>query len=414
MQQSLTGVTPYQEIVTKFGTPVWIYNAAIIERQIMALRAFDVVRYAQKANSNIHILKLMKSHGVHVDAVSKGELERALLAGYTTDELVLTTDLLDRKTLDYVVEELITVNAGSIDMLRQVGERSRHHKVWIRVNPGFGHGHSPKVNTGGENSKHGIWHSDLDQAIDVIDHYNLDLKGVHMHIGSGVDYGHLQRVGQSMVDIIKTYHLDVSSISAGGGLSIPYRSSDHAIDVHHYFQIWDLARRDIEQYLGHRVTLEIEPGRYLVAQSGELVGEVRAVKTTGSGNQQVNYALIDVGFNELIRPAMYGSYHRLSAMGPDFKPLQSPLLIPTVVAGPVCESCDVFTQGENGELKPQNLPPLNVGDYIVIHDAGAYGASMSSNYNSRPLCPEFMIGRDSEALLIRRPQTISQLLDLEL
>ena len=390
-------------VVREFGTPVWVYDAAIIRERIAHLSAFDVVRFAQKANSNIHILRLMREAGVSVDAVSMGEIQRAFAAGFTRDEIVFTADLMDRATLEYVVEHNITVNAGSIDMLSQLGKLHRGHKVWIRINPGFGHGHSPKTNTGGENSKHGIWHADGARALAVIKEYGLELVGVHMHIGSGVDYGHLELVCDAMVSFIKSEGVDVGAISAGGGLSVPYRSGEEPIDPAHYFSIWDTARKKLENHLGHAVKLEIEPGRYLVAESGKLITEVRAVKDMGS----LHYVLVDAGFTELVRPAMYGSYHEITTLTPC-----EGASIPTVVAGPLCESGDVFTQEEGGVVVTRDLPPVTVGDYLVFHTAGAYGASMSSNYNSRPYCAEAIMD-GSDVKLIRRRQRIEELLSLE-
>ncbi|VFT67751.1 diaminopimelate decarboxylase [Escherichia coli] len=181
----------------EFGCPVWVYDAQIIRRQIAALKQFDVVRFAQKACSNIHILRLMREKGVKVDSVSLGEIERALAAGYNPqthpDDIVFTADVIDQATLERVNELQIPVNAGSVDMLDQLGQVSPGHRVWLRVNPGFGHGHSQKTNTGGENSKHGIWYTDLPAALDVIQRHHLQLVGIHMHIGSGVDYAHLEQ-----------------------------------------------------------------------------------------------------------------------------------------------------------------------------------------------------------------------------
>ncbi|SUF99377.1 diaminopimelate decarboxylase [Salmonella enterica subsp. enterica serovar Hartford] len=136
----------------EFGCPVWVYDAHIIRRQIAALQQFDVVRFAQKACSNIHILRLMRAQGVKVDSVSLGEIERALAAGYDPqtcpDDIVFTADVIDAATLARVSELHIPVNAGSVDMLTQLGQVSPGHRVWLRVNPGFGHGHSQKTNTG--------------------------------------------------------------------------------------------------------------------------------------------------------------------------------------------------------------------------------------------------------------------------
>ncbi|MEN6081365.1 diaminopimelate decarboxylase [Chromobacterium piscinae] len=398
------------DIARRHGTPLWIYDAGAILQRIAQLKAFDTIRYAQKANSNTHILRLMRAEGVKVDAVSLGEIERALAAGYRGGgedaDIVFTADVLDRPTLARVVAERIPVNAGSIDMLRQLGEAAPGHPVWLRINPGFGHGHSQKTNTGGENSKHGIWHGDLDEALKAIRQFKLRLVGVHMHIGSGVDYGHLEQVCGAMVDLVAKLDCDIEAISAGGGLSIPYRDGEPRIDTGHYFQLWDAARQRIAERLGHPVRLEIEPGRFLVAESGALLAEVRAVKNMGSRH----FALVDAGFNDLMRPSLYGSYHHITVLDADGN--EKTGAVDTVVAGPLCESGDVFTQQEGGTVETRPLPPATVGDLMVFHDAGAYGASMSSNYNSRPLLAEVLVD-GGEPKLIRRRQTMAELLALE-
>ena len=398
------------------GTPLWVYDAATIERQVAALRSFDVIRFAQKANSNTHILRLMKRCGVAVDSVSLGEIERALAAGFKPGEhnghaeIVFTADLLDRTTLARVAELGVPVNCGSIDMLDQLGAVSPGHPVWLRINPGFGHGHSNKTNTGGEHSKHGIWHTELPHALDKVRANGLKLVGLHMHIGSGVDYSHLQEVCGAMVALVRTVKaqgMDLQAISSGGGLSIPYQAGEPQIDTAHYFSLWDAARQEIAALLGHPVALEIEPGRYLVAESGVLVAEVRAVKNQGSAR----FVLVDAGFSDLMRPAMYGSYHGMELIHADGSPATGPSF-DTVVGGPLCESGDVFTQGEGGVVLTRALPQAQVGDLLVIHDTGAYGASMSSNYNTRPLIPEVLV-ENGVPRLIRRKQTVAELLALE-
>jgi diaminopimelate decarboxylase len=279
----------------------------------------------------------------------------------------------------------------------------------LRINPGFGHGHSNKTNTGGEHSKHGIWHTDLALACERVRANGLSLQGLHMHIGSGVDYAHLQEVCGAMVDLVKCVQaqgLDVKAISAGGGLSIPYRAEDATIDTAHYFQLWNAARNEIAALLGHPVTLEIEPGRYLVAESGVLVTEIRAVKNQGTQP----FTLVDAGFTELVRPAMYGSHHEMEIIHTN--PATGEL-VDTVVAGPLCESGDVFTQEEGGVVLRRSLPQAQVGDLLVLHDTGAYGSSMSSNYNTRPLIPEVLI-ENGQPRLIRRRQTVAELLALEI
>ena len=411
-------------LAEQYGTPLWVYDAATIQERIAQLSAFDTVRFAQKACSNIHILRLMRAHGVKVDAVSRGEILRALAAGYQTahtahtghatpgaaSDIVFTADLLDATTLATVVEHRVPVNAGSIDMLHQLGISSPGHPVWLRINPGFGHGHSNKTNTGGEHSKHGIWHTDLQAALQAVADNQLQLVGLHMHIGSGVDYGHLEQVCGAMVDLVAATRAaghDLQAISAGGGLSIPYRDGDARIDTTHYFGLWDAARRKAQEIVGHALHLELEPGRFLVAESGVLLGEVRAVKNAGHNH----FVLVDTGFNELMRPAMYGSWHGMHVQRRGQGVL--PSVRDSVVAGPLCESGDVFTQGDGGVVLPRPLGDAQVGDLLVIHHTGAYGASMSSNYNSRPLAAEVLI-ENGQPRLIRRRQTVDELLALEL
>ena len=215
--------TPEQldHLAAHYGTPLWVYDAATIRERIAQLQIFDTVRFAQKACSNIHILRLMRAQGVKVDAVSRGEILRALAAGYQgggghPSDIVFTADVLDPSTLATVVEHHIPVNAGSIDMLDQLGMCSPGHPVWLRINPGFGHGHSNKTNTGGEHSKHGIWHTALPAALQAITANKLQLVGLHMHIGSGVDYGHLEQVCGAMVDLVRTVH-------AAGTICTPFQ-----------------------------------------------------------------------------------------------------------------------------------------------------------------------------------------------
>ena len=204
-------------LADQYQTPYWVYDASVIRAQIARLRAFDVIRFAQKACSNIHILKLMREEGVLVDSVSLGEVERALAAGFDPlaqadhAPIVFTADVLDKAAIQRVTELNIPVNCGSPQMLEQLGKARPGHPVWLRINPGFGHGHSRKTNTGGEQSKHGIWHSNLDQALAIIDQYGLQLQGLHMHIGSGVDYSHLQAVGDAMVAQVKSLGRDLKA-----------------------------------------------------------------------------------------------------------------------------------------------------------------------------------------------------------
>ncbi|AEO08216.1 diaminopimelate decarboxylase [Buchnera aphidicola] len=401
-------INTIRNLIKKYQSPFWLYDADIIYKKIKLLKKFDVIRFAQKSCSNINILRLMKNKNVKVDAVSLGEIERALISGFKshTNEIIFTADILDEETLSKVVNHKIPVNAGSLDMLIQLGKVSPGHHIWLRINPGFGYGHSKKTNTGGENSKHGIWEPKL--ALPIIKRYKLKLIGLHMHIGSGVNYVHLEKVCQAMIKHVIQLNQKISSISAGGGLSIPYKFNEKPIDIEKYFLSWNIARKIISKFLGKKIQLEIEPGRFLVAESGFLITRVWATKKT----KNKYFVLVDVGFNDLMRPTMYGSYHHISVISGDNRTIDSKEMIDTVVAGPLCESGDIFTQQEGGIIQTRKLPNIKTGDYLIFHDTGAYGASMSSNYNTRPLIQEILL-YNNNSMIIRRRQTIQELLNLE-
>ncbi|HLP41860.1 MAG TPA: diaminopimelate decarboxylase, partial [Fibrobacteria bacterium] len=297
------------DLAKRFGTPTFIYERAIIEKRIAELKVFDVVRFAQKACSNLAILSLMRKNGVVVDAVSAGEIYRALKVGYTASApgevpgIVFTADLFDVDAMDMIREHRIPVNVGSPDMITQLGQFAPGTQVTLRINPGFGHGHSRKTNTGGSYSKHGIWHTEIEECLRLGQEAGVEIHGLHMHIGSGSDYHHLSTVCDAMVKAAKRMGPRLKVISAGGGLPIPYRKEQARIDVGAYFGLWDKARKTIERDLGHPVSLEVEPGRYLVAESCSLLTQIRSTKVTG-GNR---FYLVNAGFDTLVRPAMYGA-----------------------------------------------------------------------------------------------------------
>jgi diaminopimelate decarboxylase len=394
------------DLARQFGTPTFLYDAAAILRRLGDLAEFDYVRYAQKACSNLAILDLLRRQGVLVDAVSAGEIRRALAAGYsaggTPPPLVFTADIFDAEALDLCVQRDIHVNCGSLDMLDQLGSRAAGRRITLRVNPGFGHGHSRKTNTGGDQSKHGIWHDQIGEALRRARRWQFSVTGLHMHIGSGADLEHLSQVCAAMEKAAQAVGPSLKSISAGGGLPIPYRPGESYLDLDAYFARWNDTRSRLQERLGHGVTLEIEPGRYLVAESGWLLTEIRAVKRQGDNL----FYLLDAGFNNLARPILYGAYHPMSIV-----PADGNLARPerdVIVGGPLCESGDIFTQAEGGYVESRRLPEAAVGELLLIECAGAYGFVMGSNYNSRPLAAEVLL-RDGQAHLIRARQTFEDL-----
>jgi len=398
---------PIVELARRFGTPLFVYDAAMIRRRLAELVCFDVVRYAQKACSNLAVLDLVRRAGALVDAVSAGEIRRALAAGYRPQgdppPIVFTADVFTAESLALCVEHGIHVNCGSPEMIDQYGEAAPGGEITLRINPGFGHGATRKTNTGGPCSKHGIWHEQLGECLRRAARYKLRVVGLHMHIGSGTDLEHLAQVCGAMERAVAAAGPDIRSISAGGGLPVVYRPGDRPLDLPAYFKLWDAARKRMEQRLGRPLRLELEPGRYVVAESGTLLAEIRAVK-----RQSENlFYLLDAGFNNLARPVLYGAYHPMALVPADGDHARPE--VDAIVAGPLCESGDVFTQEEGGVVVTRRLLDARVGDFMAIGNAGAYGFAMGSNYNSQPLAAEVLIDNGA-ARLIRRRQTFEDLI----
>ncbi|MGB8854462.1 MAG: diaminopimelate decarboxylase [Pirellulales bacterium] len=417
VRRKIAGVS-VSELAREHGTPLYVYDAEMIRRRCRDLAAWDTVRFAQKACSNLAILDLVRREGVMVDAVSTGEIHRALAAGYqphaaagaasATDlppvhPVVYTADIFDRDSLDAVAQLGIHVNCGSADMLEQLAARVPGASVTLRVNPGFGHGHSQKTNTGGEGSKHGIWHADIPEVLRRAEWAGLSVTGLHMHIGSGTDLAHLAEVAGALERVALEICRSLTTISAGGGLPVPYKPGEVHADLGGYFTLWDATRKKLEHQFGHRIRLEIEPGRYLTAESGYVITEVRAVKHQGSRK----YVLVDAGFNTLARPVLYGSYHPMSICPQD--PADTAATEEVAIGGPLCESGDIFTQTDGGFVATRSLPTAQVGDLLVIEIAGAYGFVMASNYNSKPLPAEVLID-GGKARLVRSRQTPADLI----
>ncbi len=394
------------ELVRQFGTPTFVYDAATIVQRVKDLAAFDHLRYAQKAASNLAILDLVRRQGALVDTVSGSEIRRAMAAGYPLEgdppPIVYTADIFDHEALDLCVEHDIHVNCGSPDMIDQLGSRAPGREIMLRINPGFGHGHSQKTNTGGKQSKHGIWFEQIADCVTRAEKYDLTITGLHIHIGSGTDLEHLSQVCGAMERAAREVGPMVKSISVGGGLPIVYQPGEQYVDLDAYYELCDAARKRLQDEFGHAVSLEIEPGRYVVAESGFLVAEIRAIKQQAENT----FYLLDAGFNNLARPILYGAYHPMSivpAEGATEAEEQD-----VIVGGPLCESGDIFTQQEGGFVCTRRLPTAKVGQYLVIECAGAYSFVMSSNYNSRLLAAEVLI-QDAQPHLIRRRQTFEDL-----
>jgi diaminopimelate decarboxylase len=399
-----------RKISEEFGTPVYAYSMTALRQSIEEIRQLSpVTRYAMKACSNVHILKEMLAHGIKIDAVSVYEVRRAIKAGFRPEDICFTSDVFSNADdVRFCLEQNIFTNCGTLGMLEEYGCAFKSMgrgsaKVSIRINPGEGAGHSKKTNTGGPYSKHGIWYENLSEARDIAKKYNLIISGVHIHIGSGGDMDHLKRITGKLVDFAKEFN-DLDVVNFGGGLPYQYDPDLPQEDISRYKSILTERMEVLEKHFGRKIICEIEPGRRFVAGCGYLIGEVRALNHTfEEDGTRLNYVLGNIGFCHLLRPMAYGSFHPIWIVGDNLGPEQD-----IIVAGPVCESGDVLTQ-ENEEPVPRRLPMPKAGDLIVVGGAGAYGFSMSSNYNTQPLLPEVAIEED-RCELTRRRQTLDDML----
>ncbi len=413
---------PLSQIAERIGTPFYLYDAQILRDNLRRVAALVdgprlVARYAMKANSSAKVLQMVREAGLWVDAVSGNEVARAARAGFPLGNqppvVMLTADVFRDSALQMVTEHGVLPNLGSPGMIRQLRERGYSGPIVVRANPGFGHGHVQACDTGGPSSKHGIWHEDLRDLRHAAQDAGLPIVGLHAHIGTGPKPREFDENMRKLVDFFEAVlpdFPDVQAVNFGGGIPHPYRPGQPAYDLAWFRPVLEDAVSRLARTAGRPIRVEIEPGRYAVAGMAVLVSRVHDVKSTrtnpkGPGHR---FVMVDAGFCDLVRPAMYGAYHHISVLGVGANRAPEPL----VVAGPLCESGDVFTRDEHELLEPRPLPRPEPGDLLCLHDAGAYGAAMSSNYVSTGRVPQVMWDA-GKATLIARRETLDDIVRTE-
>jgi len=397
----LIGGLPATEIASRFGTPVYVTDEAALRENFRRIsRAFSGqmptrIHYACKANANLAILRILKQEGSYIDAVSIGEVETCLRAGFTPDRILYTGVSVSTGELEEVVSKGVPVNIDSFSEMRRLSAIATEVPISIRVNPDVGAGHHDHVVTGSKRSKFGIPKIDIVNAYSEAIKLGLKPKGLHAHIGAGVqEVTPFVQATEVLVSIAReieeTLGLKLDFIDVGGGIGIPYRVEEKPMDV-------DLLAKEIASRIksGCSVgTVAIEPGRYIVADTTVLLTSVVDLKDT----PDKRFAGVDAGFNTLIRPSFYGSYHHVAVANKFGRPGE----LAYDVVGPICESGDFLA-------RDRLLPRLEEGDLIAVYDTGAYGFAMSSQYNSRPRCREVLV-KDGSASLIREMETIEDIL----
>ncbi|MGI8603847.1 MAG: diaminopimelate decarboxylase [Verrucomicrobiales bacterium] len=413
--------TLLHSLAEKVGTPFWLFDAGLLRQRIRDVKRLASslgmqARYAMKACPATRVLEEIAAAGIWIDAVSGNEVLRALRAGFVGGTappvLCFTADVFRDNALKVLIEHDILPNLGSPGMLAELTSAGYSGPISLRVNPGFGHGHVNSCDTGGPSSKHGIWLEELSAARDAAEGCGMKVAMLHAHIGSGPQFeelcGNLDRLTDGFAELLPQFPT-VEAVSLGGGIPHHYREPAPELPAERLRDLFAESRQRLCAAAGRELRLEIEPGRYYVAPACTLVARVRDLKQTQTNEKGpgTTFAMIDAGFVDLIRPAMYGSYHRIEIVGSEAE------AEPIVVAGPICESGDVFTRDEAEFLRPRMLPRPRAGDLLTIHDAGAYGYSMSSNYNSIGRAPQLWLDEDGSVEMISRRENVDDLLKAE-
>ena len=388
------------EIAGRFGTPVYVTDENILRenyRRIYGAFAKHMdtkVHYACKANSSLAILKILEQEGSCIDAVSIGEVRTCMKAGFPADRILYTGAAVGTAELEAVAALKVPVNVDSVSVLERLARIDVNNPISVRIVPGVGSGHCDKVVTGAEGSKFGV------PADGVVNVYRRALElgfrpvGIHAHVGSG---GYTAEPFMEVVNVLIDWTnrikdelgLGLKFIDMGGGFKVPYKPNEPEMDVD------DIATAVTDAILSETSvrTVCLEPGRYVVCDSTLLLTRCNDVKVSGSKH----YICVDAGFNTLIRPAFYGSYHHVAIANKFDKACTGKY----DVVGPICESGDFIA-------RDRVLPSPEEGDVIAVYNCGAYSFSMSSMYNSRPLCSEVLVNK-GKAELIRGPGTADDL-----
>lgn len=407
-----------EQIASEYGTPLYVYNERILrdrmEKVAKVITKYPyTANYSVKANSNIHILRLAMQEGINCDAMSVGEIQMLLRAGFPTDRIFFVPNNVSDE-LVFAVKHGIMTSLDSLAQLELYGQiccdlelPNEKRKCAVRINPGVGAGHCEKVITGGKKTKFGIAEEDIPNIFEIAKTYSLKIVGINQHIGSlFMDPQPYLDAVTNLLRIALGFE-KLEFIDFGGGYGVPY----HKLDDEKDFPMEEFKSRlepildDFASKYGKVPLFKSEPGRYCVAEGGVILGRVQAVKQ----NSGKTFVGTDVGMNVLVRPSMYGSWHDIEIIRNGNVVLREgehaePLFEQTVT-GNICESGDILA-------KDRMLPKTVRGDLVCVLDAGAYGWSMCSTYNSRPRPAEILICKDSSIKLIRRRETIDDLMKL--
>jgi diaminopimelate decarboxylase len=397
MPQSLS----YEQLTAiagEFGTPVYVYHAEKIKEQYEKLvTAFTgtntIFFYAAKALTNVNILRYIKSIGANVDCSSINEVKLALHAGFPPQRILYTSNGIAFEEIEEARNLGVIINIDSLSNLEKFGRKYGHsYPVGIRLRPNIMAGGHLKMSTGHDKSKFGIPVDQVDKILSVVHQHNICIKDLHIHTGSEVKDVDVFIRGIEVVFEIVPHFPEIEFIDLGGGFKVPYDTGDSETDMN---LLAKKVKEDFERHTqtrGKNLQIWFEPGKFLVSEAGYFITTVNVMKETASAN----FVSVDSGFNHLIRPMFYDAYHHIKNISNPQGPEKS-----YSVVGNICET-DTFAWD-------RKLREVREGDFLVFHNAGAYGFEMSSNFNSRYKPAEVMF-KDGRAHLIRKRDVFEDLL----
>ena len=397
-----------ERIAKEYGTPLYLYNERIIREHMRSVRGLIrkypfTANYSVKANSNLSILKMALEEGLSCDAMSEGEIRLLQKAGFPSDRIFFVPNNVSAEELKYAIDHQVITSLDSLDQLDLFGRIHPGGECAIRINPGVGAGHHEKVVTAGKNTKFAIEEHDIELAIQTAKKYDLKIVGINQHVGSlFMDITPYLKATENFLRIARKFE-GLKFIDFGGGFGIPYHKlEDEAhFDMEAQTAALEPILDDFVRDYGYAPLFKAEPGRYCVADGGILLGRVHATKNNGSRK----YAGTDIGMNVLARPTLYDSWHDVEVFRNSRPVLKKDGSEVVTVTGNICESGDILA-------RERDLPVICTGDLVCILDAGAYGYSMCSSYNTRPRPAEVLIAEDGSLRQIRRRETYEDLFQL--
>jgi diaminopimelate decarboxylase len=396
------------ELTEKYDTPLYVIDEARIRDNYKRVyEAFSSqyedfkIFYACKANTNLAVMRILEQIGSGIDAVSPGEIYTALLAGFEPERVLYTGNNVTDEELKYAVESGVIINLDSISALKRLSRLAdpENVKLSFRINPKVGAGHHEHCITGGDLSKFGVMEEEAANVYSLAQDLGFTPVGIHTHIGSGIlDPEPFMLAVETLMDVAGRVNeeagVNFEFVDFGGGLGIPYEPHENKLDIENFSkEIVELFKNKLNEYNLGKPTMCIEPGRYIVGDASVLLTKVNTIKQSYR-----KFAGVDAGFNTLLRPTMYGSYHHIVvANKPEAENTQN-----IDIAGNICESGDLFA-------RDRPLPEIEEGDVLAILNAGAYAFSMSSQYNSRPKTAEVLVN-NGESEVVRERETFADVL----